>query len=323
MRRGLLVVWLAFFEVFAAQAQIAYSPGTIATPVDSPGAGTYSAEQSVTLTDASASILCYTTDGSTPTGNATSCTHGTQYTVAINIGSTTTLKVAGFGPYWVPSAIDTALYTISAPPSTLHSNAVYDGNTSSPAITMTSTTSGNNLHIWVVTSTNVSVSSIADGGDTFGQEIAQFSPGPTNIFVTEWVAKNIGSGHTTATVTLSGSSFAQLFYVEDQSENTTTPLDQSANAGNSGGTGCAISTGPCTAGPVTTTSNDLCYGLFLDSQNTGWTASSPFAAVVSTGTTLNMLESYTQGSAGSISASAVPTSSPGTGWVSSIPCFKK
>lgn len=62
------------------------------TPTASPGAGTYSSTQSVTLTDATASTIFYTTTGTNPNCLGTS---GTRYTGAISISTTTTLKAIG------------------------------------------------------------------------------------------------------------------------------------------------------------------------------------------------------------------------------------
>jgi hypothetical protein len=86
---------------------------TVATPADSPGAGTYGSTQSVTLSDSTTSaFLCYTTDGSTPTGTGASCTNGTHYTGAFNITVTTTLKVIGFKSNYNDSSMLTSVYTI-------------------------------------------------------------------------------------------------------------------------------------------------------------------------------------------------------------------
>lgn len=57
------------------------------TPTASLAAGTYDTAQTVTLTAQDGSTIYYTTDGTTP-----SKTHGTKYTAAINIASTTMLK---------------------------------------------------------------------------------------------------------------------------------------------------------------------------------------------------------------------------------------
>ena len=60
---------------------------SIATPTFSPGAGTYSSAQSVTLSDATSGVtIYYTTNGSTPTMSST------QYAGPITVSSTETLK---------------------------------------------------------------------------------------------------------------------------------------------------------------------------------------------------------------------------------------
>lgn len=84
--------------------------GTVATPVDTPGAGPYVGSQSVTLSATHSGSILYTVDGSTPACPST----GTAYTGAFAINTTATLKAVGCNsPLWKPSAVDTAVYTIS------------------------------------------------------------------------------------------------------------------------------------------------------------------------------------------------------------------
>ena len=78
------------------------------TPTDSPGMGTYSSTQSVTLSDPTAATILYTTDGSTPACPAT----GTLYTGAFNISVTTTLKAIGCNGV-TGGGVLTSVYTIS------------------------------------------------------------------------------------------------------------------------------------------------------------------------------------------------------------------
>jgi len=93
------------------------SAGTVATPTDSPGAGTYGSTQSVTLSDStSGATICYTIDGSTP-GAATAGTCDssptTTYSTAISVSSTTTIKAIGTKSGMTNSGVLTSLYTIS------------------------------------------------------------------------------------------------------------------------------------------------------------------------------------------------------------------
>jgi len=101
-----------------------------ATPSFSPTAGVYTSAQSVTLKDStSGANIYYTTDGSVPSSNST------QYSSAITVGSTETIKAVAYATGFTNSAVASATYTINLPPD--FSIAV------SPAsVTATSTTPG-------------------------------------------------------------------------------------------------------------------------------------------------------------------------------------
>jgi AraC-like DNA-binding protein len=82
-----------------------------ATPTFSPGAGTYSSAQTVTLsTTTSGASIRYTNDGSTPTETA-----GTLYTGAITVNSTATLKAIAYESGYTDSSVASATYTIQPP----------------------------------------------------------------------------------------------------------------------------------------------------------------------------------------------------------------
>jgi YVTN family beta-propeller protein len=104
---------------YAANSMFAASSGSMtetiqaaaaATPIFSPVAGTYYSAQSVTISDATpGAVVYYTTDGSIPT------TASTQYTSAIAITKTTTLKAIATASGCATSAIASALYNILPP----------------------------------------------------------------------------------------------------------------------------------------------------------------------------------------------------------------
>lgn len=97
-----------------------FNEGAPNTPTDSPGAGTYSSTQSVTLSDPNALSILYTTDGSTPACPAT----GTLYTGAISISVTTTLKAIGCNGV-TGGGVLTSVYTISGAACTPRSGYIH------------------------------------------------------------------------------------------------------------------------------------------------------------------------------------------------------
>ncbi len=84
---------------------------TVATPAFSPAGGTYTSAQNVTISCVTAgATIRYTTDGSTPTSSSS------QYTGAISVTSTKTIKAIAMASGKNNSAIASATYTISTPP---------------------------------------------------------------------------------------------------------------------------------------------------------------------------------------------------------------
>ena len=75
------------FRLKSVRVQYTYAAAAVATPTFSPAEGIYTSTQSVTISCATdGSTIYYTTDGSTPTSLST------QYTGAISVSSTTTIK---------------------------------------------------------------------------------------------------------------------------------------------------------------------------------------------------------------------------------------
>jgi len=92
--------------------QIVVNPiGVVATPTFSVPAGTYTAVQSVTISDATpGATVYYTTNGNTPTTSSPVYTAGT----AIPVNITTTIKAFAVGaPGYSNSAVATAIYTLN------------------------------------------------------------------------------------------------------------------------------------------------------------------------------------------------------------------
>ncbi len=98
-----------FAHVFEAFGGGGGGTTQVANLTFSPGGGTYSSAQDITIsTSTSGASIRYTTDGSTPTE-----THGTVYSGAVHIASTTTLEAIGYKSGDTDSNITSAIYTIS------------------------------------------------------------------------------------------------------------------------------------------------------------------------------------------------------------------
>ncbi len=118
-------------------------PQTVATPTASPSGGTYTSNQSVTLsTSTSGATIHYTTNGSTPTSSST------VYSSALTISSTTTLKAIATKSGMTDSAVMSELYTINIPQTVATPSASPSGGTytSNQTVTLSSATSGATIH---------------------------------------------------------------------------------------------------------------------------------------------------------------------------------
>ena len=153
---GIITIESANDEVEDVTVTVTASRAQVATPTFSLADGTYNTAQSVTISCATTgATIYYTTDGSTPT------TSSTQYTGAISVGSTTTIKAIAVASGYVDSEVATATYTINlipvitASPATVNIN---DDNTSG-AKTGSFTVTGRNL------SDNIGVNVLAGSGN--------------------------------------------------------------------------------------------------------------------------------------------------------------
>ena len=126
---------------------------SVATPTFTPEAGTYTETQNVTIAcETQDATIYYTTDGTTPTDQST------EYTEAITVNETTTIKAIAYVGEEA-SNVGEATYTIVTPYTTIPSLFAAATSTSTPVVV----TFGG----WVVTGVNGSQSFVTDGTNGF------------------------------------------------------------------------------------------------------------------------------------------------------------
>jgi hypothetical protein len=113
-----------------------------ATPVISPAAGTYSAAQSVTITDSTAgATIYYTTNGTAPTASST------PYAGAIAVSSSETIEAIAVASGFSNSAVASAAYVINLPAAATPVISPAAGTYSSTqSVTITDSTTGATIY---------------------------------------------------------------------------------------------------------------------------------------------------------------------------------
>jgi peptidoglycan/xylan/chitin deacetylase (PgdA/CDA1 family) len=132
---------------------------TVATPIFSPVAGTYTGTQNVTISCAtSGATIYYTTNGGNPTTNST------KYTGAIAVSSTNTLKALAVKSGLTNSAVATATYTINTPTAATPTFSPVAGTyTGTQSVTISDTTSGATIYYTTDSSTPTASSTLYAG----------------------------------------------------------------------------------------------------------------------------------------------------------------
>ncbi|MFC5863732.1 chitobiase/beta-hexosaminidase C-terminal domain-containing protein [Acidicapsa dinghuensis] len=123
---------------------ISAPPPVVATPTFSPGTGTYSSAQSVTISDATAgATIYYTTNGTGPT------TSSTIYTSPIAVSATETIKAIAVEKGLATSTEGQVTYTISVPPPVVATPTFSPGTgtyTSTQSVTISDATAGATIY---------------------------------------------------------------------------------------------------------------------------------------------------------------------------------
>jgi len=112
-----------------------------ATPVISPAAGSYTATQSVTITDStSGATIYYTTNGTAPT------TSSTKYSGAIAVGTSETIEAIAVATGYTSSAIASSKYTVTLTAATPVITPAAGTYTTAQSVTITDSTTGATIY---------------------------------------------------------------------------------------------------------------------------------------------------------------------------------
>ncbi|NKF24511.1 chitobiase/beta-hexosaminidase C-terminal domain-containing protein [Solimonas marina] len=153
-----------------ADSSVATAKYTITPPADtptfSPAGGTYTATQSVTISDSTTgATIHFTTDGSQPTANSST------YTGPISVTKTTTLKAIAVASGHSSSAVATATYTIETPAAAPTFSPAAGTYTSTQSVTISDSTDGATIHYSIDGSTPTSSSATYTGPITVSSSV--------------------------------------------------------------------------------------------------------------------------------------------------------
>ncbi len=175
---------------------------TCAAPTFSPATGTYYEPQSVTLSCTTpGSTIYYTTDGSTPT------TSSAEYSSAITVSETTTIKAIATADGMDPSSIATAAYTIASSGGNTGSGRMTFVQTSSSAGTLTNAPSGVTA---TFSNTYTNNKEQITKGNTMTLTISGMPSRYKITGVTLNVHNNASSGNGSANITMNGTSIGTM-----------------------------------------------------------------------------------------------------------------
>ena len=157
-------------------------------PTFSPGTGTYSGSQSVTLaTGTSGAIICYTTSGSPATNGSNSCASGTLYSAPVTVTSSETIYAVAGGLGSQDSSVTSASYVIESSVATPAFSPAAGTYTSAQLVSMSDTTSNATIYYTVNGTAPTTSSTRYTGAITVSStetvEAIAVAPGATNSAV--------------------------------------------------------------------------------------------------------------------------------------------
>jgi len=173
----------------------------VATPTFSPAGGTYASPQTVTISSSTAgATIYYTTNGSTPT------TSSTVYSGPITVSATETVKAIATASGYSASAVGSASFTITGPPTFVQQcTNVEEWGSMTASCTLSGVGAGNALMIGVK---GYSLSSVTTSAGT----PTSIATNPSGLAV--YLLPNSTGGNITVTATASTQSQLKLSVIE-------------------------------------------------------------------------------------------------------------
>ena len=239
----------------------------VATPALSPAAGSYSTDQSVTISDSTGgATIYYTTNGTTPT------TGSAIYSGPVSVTTAQTLEAIGVVTGYTNSATASAAYTFPPPsssPSYIQQCSSQQGYGASTSCTLTGVGAGHALMIGI--NTNTPILSVTSSAGTTVPVVSNTNG--SNLYA--YVLPNTAAGSITITATDTTSTAKIWLSVVEYANVAVSPVDTSASGSLSGYTN-----NESTSNFTTTAANDMlwsfCYSdgnvPTVDTVPTPWTS---------------------------------------------------
>jgi glucosylceramidase len=180
----------------------------VATPTFSPAPGTYTAAQSVSLSDATTGAsIYYTTNGSAPTTASTLYVAGSP----IAVSSTTTVNALAIATGYTNSAVATGTYTINLPAAATPTFSPAPGAyTSVQSVSLSDTTAGASIHYTTDGSTPSATSTLFNPASPIAVSAT------TTINAIAIATGYVNSAIATGTYTLTGPAVSVVLSTNDQ-----------------------------------------------------------------------------------------------------------
>ena len=233
----------------SAVGSAAYTVGITATPTISPGTGSYLTDQSVTISDVTASaVIYYTTNGNTPT------TGSAVYSGPITVSNPETLEAIATASDYAQSAVGSAVYTFTVvrpTPVYVQQCTGYQQYGDTVSCTFSSaSTAGDTILIAFYGAVPVSVTS------TYGTPVALTSNSSSYEPLYAYALTNIAAGTYTITLNVTGNQRIGIA-ADEFTDVPASPIDAFANGNNAGGYVASVVSGNMT----TTQASDLLWAV--------------------------------------------------------------